>query len=99
MGTDPVLMHFGPEIITSRDVESTCFKDSRTSCDVTILGVFLPNFGRKRSHHVMDASCGRKGDGKAEKAQGGRVTGRGKGKSSSYCSFYTACFSGSHLLQ
>ena len=45
------------EIITSRDAESTCFKGSRTSCDVIILGNFWPNFGRKRSHHVMDASC------------------------------------------
>ena len=46
-----------PEIITSREAESTCFKGSRTSCDVITLGIFVPNFGRKRSHHVMDASC------------------------------------------
>ena len=46
-----------PEIVTSRDAESTCFKRSRTSCDVTILGIFGPNFGQKRLHHVMDASC------------------------------------------
>ena len=45
------------EIITSRDAESTCFKGSRTSCDVIIWGFFGPNFGRKRSHHLMDASC------------------------------------------
>ena len=46
-----------PEIITSRDAESTCFKGSRTSCDVIIFGIFWSNFGRKRSHHVMDACC------------------------------------------
>ena len=46
-----------PEIITSRDAESTCFKGSRTSCDVILFGIFWPSFGRKRSHHVMDASC------------------------------------------
>ena len=46
-----------PEIITSRDAESTCFKGSRTSCDVIIFGMFLPNFSQKRLHHVMDASC------------------------------------------
>ena len=45
-----------PEIITSRDADSTCFKGSRTSCNEVILGIFWPNFGRKRSHHVMDAS-------------------------------------------
>ena len=39
-----------PEIITSRDAESTCFKGSRTSCDVIIVGIFGPNFGQKRSH-------------------------------------------------
>ena len=43
-----------PEIITSRDAESTCFKGSRTSGDVIGFGIFWPNFGRKRSHHVMD---------------------------------------------
>ena len=45
-----------PEIITSRDAESTCFEGSRTSCDVINFRIFWPNFGRKRSHHVMDAS-------------------------------------------
>ena len=30
-------------MITSRDAESTCFKGSRTSCDVIIFGIF----GRK----------------------------------------------------
>ena len=45
-----------PEIITSRDTESTCSEGSRTSCDVIIVGVFGANLGRKRSHHVMDAS-------------------------------------------
>ena len=44
-----------PESITSRDAENTCFKGSRTSCDVIIFGIFFPNFGRKISHHVMDA--------------------------------------------
>ena len=36
--------------------ESTCFKGSRTSCDVINFRIFWPNLGRKRSHHVMDAS-------------------------------------------
>ena len=27
--------------------KSACFKGSRTSCDVIILGVFRPNVGRK----------------------------------------------------
>ena len=45
------------EIITSRDAKSACFKGSRTSCRETIFGIFGPNFGQKRSHHVMDASC------------------------------------------
>ena len=45
------------EIITSRDAESACFQGSQTSCTEIISGVFLPKFGRKRSHHVMDASC------------------------------------------
>ena len=45
------------EIITSRDAKSACFKGSRTSCREIIFGIFWPNFGRKRSHHVMDASC------------------------------------------
>ena len=36
-----------PEIITSRDAESTCFKGSRTSYDVIFVGFSLPNFGRK----------------------------------------------------
>ena len=49
-----------PEIITSRDAKSTCFKGSRTSCDVISFRIFGPNFGRKRSHHVMDASCRKK---------------------------------------
>ena len=31
-----------PEIITSRDAESTCFKGSRTSCDVIIFHIFWP---------------------------------------------------------
>ena len=48
-----------PEIITSRDAENTCFKGSRTSCDVISFGIFWPNVGRKRSHHVMDASFGK----------------------------------------
>ena len=42
--------------ITS-DAESACFEGSRTSCDVIMFGIFGPHFGRKRSHHVMDASC------------------------------------------
>ena len=46
-----------PEIITSRDAESACFKGSGTSCDVIVFCIFRPSFGRKRSHHVMDASC------------------------------------------
>ena len=45
------------EIITSRDAKSACFKGSRTSCREIIFGIFWPIFGRKRSHHVMDASC------------------------------------------
>ena len=45
------------EIITSRDAKSACFKGSRTSCREIIFGIFWPNFGHKRSHHVMDASC------------------------------------------
>ena len=49
--------NFWPEIITSRDAESACFKGSRTSCDMIDLRIFWPDFGRKRSHHVMDASC------------------------------------------
>ena len=32
-----------PEIITSRDAESTCFKGSRTSCDVISFGIFWLN--------------------------------------------------------
>ena len=35
----------------------TCFKGSRTSCDVIISGIFWQNFGQKRSHHVTDAFC------------------------------------------
>ena len=39
-----------PDMITSRDAESTCFKGSRTSCDVINFGhLFWPNFGQKRS--------------------------------------------------
>ena len=45
------------EIITSRDAKSACFEGSRTSCGEIIFGIFWPNFGQKRSHHVMDASC------------------------------------------
>ena len=45
------------EIIASRDAKSTCFQGSQTSCTEIISGVFLPKFGRKKSHHVMDASC------------------------------------------
>ena len=47
------------EIITSRMrcAKSACFKGSRTSCREIIFGIFWPNFGQKRSHHVMDASC------------------------------------------
>ena len=37
-----------PEIITSRDAESTCFKGSRSSCDVITFRIFWPNFGRKK---------------------------------------------------
>ena len=37
-----------PEILTSRDAESTCFKGSRTSCDVMILGIVGQIFGRKK---------------------------------------------------
>ena len=33
-----------PEVITSRDAESTCFKGSRTSCDVIIFGFFKAKF-------------------------------------------------------
>ena len=44
------------EIITSRDAKSACFKGSRTPCREIIFGIFLPKFGQKRSHHVMDAS-------------------------------------------
>ena len=46
-----------PKIIRSRHAESTCFKGSRTSCDVTMFGFFANIFGQKRSHHVMDAPC------------------------------------------
>ena len=45
------------EIITSRDAKSACFQGSQTSCTEIISGVFWPKFGRKRSHHVMDAAC------------------------------------------
>ena len=33
--------NFWPEIVTSRDAESTCFKGSRTSCDVIFLAFFF----------------------------------------------------------
>ena len=46
-----------PQIITSRDAKSACFQGSQTSCTEISSGIFWPNFGRKRSHHVMDASC------------------------------------------
>ena len=49
--------NFWPETIASSDAKSACFKGSKTSCDVINLGIFLPNFCQKRSHHVMDASC------------------------------------------
>ena len=42
-------------MITSRDAKSACFQGSRTSCDVIIYGFFGPNFGQKRSHHVVCA--------------------------------------------
>ena len=48
------------EILTSRDAKSACFKGSRTSTREIIFGIFWPNFGQKRSHHVMDASCRQK---------------------------------------
>ena len=44
------------EIFTSRDAQSTCFKGSQTSCTEILSGVFWPKFGRKKSHHVMDAA-------------------------------------------
>ena len=49
-----------PEIITSHDAKSACFEGSRTSCREITFCIFWPNFGRKRSHHVMDASCRKK---------------------------------------
>ena len=52
----PVSEQIWLEIITSRDAKSA-FKGSRTSCREIIFGIFWPNFGRKRSHHVTDASC------------------------------------------
>ena len=36
----------------------TCFKGSRTSYEVKMLGNFWPTFGRKISHHVMDTHSG-----------------------------------------
>ena len=46
------------EIITSREAQRACFKGSQTSCAEIISCFFLgPRFGRKTSHHVMDASC------------------------------------------
>ena len=36
-----------PEIITSRDAESTCFEGSRTSCDVIIFALFGQLFAGK----------------------------------------------------
>ena len=32
-------------------------KAQERHCDVMIFGIFGPNFGQKRSHQVMDASC------------------------------------------
>ena len=48
-----------PEVISHHVMPKvlTCFKGSRASCDVIIFGIFGPNFGKKISHHVMDASC------------------------------------------
>ena len=46
-----------PEMITPRDAESSCFKGSRTSCTVMIFGVLGASSGRKKSHHMMEASC------------------------------------------
>ena len=43
-----------PEIITSRDAESTCFKAQGRHVMWWMLGNFWPNFGQKRSYHVMD---------------------------------------------
>ena len=37
--------------------QSACFKGFQTSCTEIISGVFLPKFGRKISHHVMDVCC------------------------------------------
>ena len=55
------LLRFEPqfwlEIITSRDAKSASFKGSRTPCNVIVSGNFWADFGRKTSHHVMDASC------------------------------------------
>ena len=45
------------EICTSRDAKSACLKGSRTSCREIIFGIYWPNFGSKRSHHVMDVFC------------------------------------------
>ena len=39
-----------PEIITSRDAESTCFKGSRTSCDVIIFGGFFGQVLAEKDH-------------------------------------------------
>ena len=46
-----------PEKITSRDAESTCFKGSRTSCDVICLSFWGQILAGKDHIHVMDASC------------------------------------------
>ena len=35
------------KFITSRDAQSTCFKDSRTSCDVIMFGDLWPFFAGK----------------------------------------------------
>ena len=52
-------------MITSRNADSTCFIGSGTSCDVIIFGNFWPNFGQKRSHHVMDFFCRSENPGKS----------------------------------
>ena len=46
-----------PEMITSHDAKSACFKGSRDVMWCDKFCFFLPIFGRQKSHHVMDASC------------------------------------------
>ena len=46
-----------PETITTRDAKSARLKGPRTSHREIISGISWPNHGRKRSYHVMDASC------------------------------------------